>query len=350
MVELLLKAVMTSGVLVLSLFGSRYYLRSLNQLLVQSLRDRAQRRLLDVELSSVRRLPIGELISRMFNDAGVLTNFVREILRRAVGESFVVLGALTMAFYLNWKLATVLSIVGPFVALILSNWGRMVRRQSESAQAELGHLSAALSEQLSGLSTIKGFQTERYEHDRFVTQDSLYRSHMLRTELWMALMMSSVWLVTCAGLLGVVWYGTNEVFAGSTTRAALLAFCLYAVQTIEPLRRLSEVQGLLQRALAGATRVFHVIDLPRPEQSGNLTLPDRTRGELSFRQVNFQYDPDRRVLRDLSLRISACEMVGLVAASGGGKSTIANLLLRLIDPQSGNILIDGVDIRQLRLE
>ncbi|HKV53364.1 MAG TPA: ABC transporter ATP-binding protein, partial [Candidatus Binataceae bacterium] len=350
MARLLFKALITSVIFVLSLFGSRYFLRSLNQLLVQSLRDRAQRHVLAVELSSARRLAIGELISRMFNDAGMLTNFVREILRRAIGESVVVVGALAMAFYLNWRLALVMSLVGPLVAVILSSWGRMIRRQSEYAQRELGTLSSALSEQLSGLSTIKGFQTEPYESRRFGAQDSLYRAHMLRTEVWMALMMSSVWAVTCAGLIGVVWYGTSEVFAGSTTRGALLAFCLYAVQTVEPLRRLSEVHGLLQRALAAAGRVFEVIDLPCPERSGNRSLAVPVRGELNFKDLNFHYDPEHQILRNFDLAIAPHEMVALVAASGGGKSTIANLLLRLVDPPSGRILLDGIDLRELRLD
>jgi ATP-binding cassette, subfamily B, bacterial MsbA len=350
MSSLLVKAVVTSTIFVLSLLGSRYFLRSMNQLLVQNLRDRAQRRLLHVGLSSVRRLPIGEWISRMFNDAGLLSEFVREILRRAIGEGMVVIGALTMAFYLNWRLALVLSIAGPLIALILSRWGRVIRRSSANAQRELGVLSAVFSEQLSGLSTIKGFQTEAYEAQKFVAQDSLYRGQVLRTEAGMALMMSSVWVMTCAGLIGVIWFGTQEVFSRATTRGALLAFCLYAVQTVEPLRRLSEVHGLLQRGLAAASRIFHLIDLPELENSGGLSLPLPARGEVCLKRVNFWYGRDRPVLRDFDLTITAGEMVAVVAASGGGKSTIASLLLRLIDPQSGQILLDGIDLRQLRLE
>jgi ATP-binding cassette, subfamily B, bacterial MsbA len=349
MSSLLLKALVTSAIFVLGLLGSRYFLRSINQLLVQSLRDRAQRRLLEVELSSVRRLPSGEWISRMFNDAGVLSEFVREILRRAIGESVVAVGALTMAFYLNWRLALVLSVAGPLIALILSKWGRVIRRLSMKAQRELGLLSAIFSEQLSGLSTIKGFQTEGHEARRFVAQDSLYRAQMLRTEAWMALMMSSVWLLTGVGLIGVVWFGTQEVFARTTTRGALLAFCLYAVQTIEPLRRLSEVHGFLQRGLAAAARIFHLIDLPGLEYSGNLSLPVPARGALCFSRLSFRYGRERPILRDFDLTIGAGEMVALVAASGGGKSTIASLLLRLIDPQSGRILLDQTDLLQLRL-
>jgi subfamily B ATP-binding cassette protein MsbA len=349
MTTLLHRATLASAVLVISLFASRYFLRSINQLLVQSLRDRAQHRLLEVELASVRKFPIGDMISRMFNDAGMITNFVREILRRAIGESIIVIGSLAMAFYLNWRLALILSIVGPLVAIVLSLWGRLIRQQSERAQNELGTLSATLNEQLSGLSTIKGFETETHEHARFVAQDSRYRAHMLRAESWMALMMSSVWLATCVGLLGVVWYGTEEVFSHSVTRGALLAFCLYAVQTIEPLRRLSEVQGLLQRALAAAGRVFQVIDLPGVETSGRLRLSEPARGEVHFDRIDFRYNPDHEVLHNFNLKVGPRETLALVSTSGGGKSTIGNLMLRFIDPQAGKILLDGIPVCDLKL-
>jgi subfamily B ATP-binding cassette protein MsbA len=342
-------AILTSAVLVCSLFVSRYFLRSINQALVQRLRDRAQHRLFEVELHSVRRFQNGELMSRLFNDAGALSEFVREILRRGIGESLVVAGALAMVFHLNWKLASIMSVMGPLVAVLLSKWGRVIRLRSEEAQRELGHLSAVLSEQLEGLTTVKGYQTEEHEHGRFVAQDSIYREHVLRGELSMALMTSSVWLITCVALMAVIWSGTNQVFSGRATRAELLAFCLYAIQIIDPLRRLSEVHGMLQRALAAAARVFQTIDLPSTEQSGSAPLRPPIRGGLRLENVRFEYRPGQGVLRGLDLAISSSETVALVAMSGGGKSTLANLLIRFADPQGGRILIDGMDLREVRL-
>lgn len=349
MAHLIDLAIVTSAVLVCSLFVSRYFLRSINQALVQRLRDRAQRRLFEVELHSVRRFQNGELMSRLFNDAGALSEFVREIMRRGIGESLVVAGALAMVFHLNWKLASIMSVMGPLVAVLLSKWGRVIRRRSEEAQRELGHLSAVLSEQLAGLTTIKGYQTEEHEHGRFVAQDSIYRESVLRGELSMALMTSSVWLITCVALMAVIWYGTNQVFSGRATRAELLAFCLYAIQIIDPLRRLSEVHGMLQRALAAAARVFQTMDLPSTEQSGSQPLQPPIRGSLRFEGVRFEYRPGQGVLRGFDLTIAPSETVAIVAMSGGGKSTIANLLIRFADPQCGRILIDGMDLRDVRL-
>jgi ATP-binding cassette, subfamily B, bacterial MsbA len=336
-------------VLVTGLFTSRYLLQSLNQHLLQDLRDRAQAHLLEIELSTVRRFQVGELMSRLFNDAGSLSQFVREILRRGIGETIVLIGALVILFRLDWRLATIIAVAGPIVGLVLAYCGGYIRRRSHRAQEEVGRLSASLTEQLSGLTTIKTFQTEAVERERFAANDSDYRHHVMRSELWMASMTTGVWAITTVALLGVVIYGTNQIAIGRQTPGALLAFCLYAVQTVEPLRRLSEVHGLMQRAVAAAVRVFEIIDLPAIESEGVLALPVPPAGALRFDRVGFRYNSDRPVLDGFELKINARETVGVVAASGGGKSTLASLMVRFADPVSGRILLDGTDIRELRL-
>jgi ATP-binding cassette, subfamily B, bacterial MsbA len=347
--ELVHRAIEIAVVLVTGLFTSRYLLQSLNQYLVQDLRDRAQAHLLEVELSTARRFQVGELMSRLFNDAGSLSQFVREILRRGIGETIVLVGALVILFRLDWRLATIMAVAGPLVGIVLAYCGGYIRRRSHRAQEEVGRLSASLTEQLSGLTTIKGFQTETIERERFAANDSDYRHHVMRSELWMASMTTGVWAITTVALLGVVVYGTNQIAIGRQTPGALLAFCLYAVQTVEPLRRLSEVHGLMQRALAAAVRVFEIIDLPSIESEGVLALPAPPAGALNFARVSFGYDRDRSVLDDIELKIAPRETVGVVAASGGGKSTLASLIVRFADPVSGRILLDGIDLRELRL-
>ena len=349
MSHLVRQASFAAIVLVGALFSSRYVLQSLDQHLVQELRDRAQKRLLEVELASVRRFQIGELMSRMFNDALSMSQFVREILRRWIGESVVLVGALAMLFRLDWQLAIMMAVAGPIVGGVLSYFGGYIRRRSAAAQREIGELSATFTEQLAGLSTIKGFQTETAERQRFVEKDTSYRRHVMRSQLWLAAMTTGVWAITAAALLIAAWYGTSKIASGRSTPGALLAFCLYAVQTVEPLRRLSEVHGLLQRALASAVRVFEVIDISAPETEGAHVLPQPVRGDLEFREACFSYVADRPILRDFELTVHARETIAIVAASGGGKSTLASLLARFADLAGGRILLDGIDLRSLRL-
>ncbi len=156
-------------------------------------------------------------MSRMFNDAGALSEFVREILRRGVGETLIVVGATAMLFRLNWRLALVTGVAVPLVALPLARLGKLVRQWGAAAQRAVGTLGATLNEQLHGLTTIKGFQTERQENQRFVAQDATYRRQVMRGEFWSSALISSVWLVAAAGLLAVVWYGSSLVAAGRAT-------------------------------------------------------------------------------------------------------------------------------------
>ncbi len=348
MAKLFVRATLTAAAMVLGIFASRYSLRSVDQRLVQSLRDRAQQSLLETDLTMARRFQTGDLMSRLFNDAGALSEFAREILRRGVGETLVVVGAIAMLFRLNWHLALITGVVVPLVALPLARLGKLVRRWGAAAQQAVGELGATVNEQLHGLSTIKGFQAEPQESARFAAKNLTHRQQVMHSEFWSAALISSVWLIAAGGLLGVVWYGSNLVASGRATTGGLLAFCLYAVQTVEPLRRLSEVHSMSQRAIVCATRVYEIIDLPPSARDGTMKLPSPVRGEVRFDRVNLSFG-SKPVLRDFSLTIGEHQTVALVGASGAGKSTVANLMLRFLDPDAGRITLDGHDMTQLRI-
>lgn len=346
---ILTRGTLVTAGMVAAVFLSRYVLNSINQRMVEQLRNAVHARLLAAGVGTVRRLPNGEWLSRVFNDAGALSGFVRDILKRLVGEGVVLVGALVMMFYLQWRLALIGCVLVPLVGILLSRIGDVIRSRGAASQQRVGELNATLSEQLRGLTTIKGFQTETREHARFARQNARYRREVMRSEWWTAMLMTTVWLVTGIGLLAIIWYGTRQVFSGTSTPGQLLAFVIYAVQTVEPLRRLSEVQAMLQRAIAAAARVYEVIDTPNAEPEGAVRLPEGARGELRFDELSFRYRTDEPVIDNLALCIEPCETVALVAASGGGKSTLASLLVRFIVPQRGGIYLDGIDIRTLRL-
>jgi ABC-type multidrug transport system fused ATPase/permease subunit len=335
--------------LMIGLFSSRYLLKSFEQRFVQNIRDRAQHRLLQIELSAARRFRVGELVSRLSNDTGVLGQFMHEILQKCVGESIVLIGDLVLLFRLDWRLAPILALAGPLVGVVLSYFGRFARRRSAQARRELGLLSALATEQLRGITTIKGFQSEALERDRFAAKSLQYREQVLGSEFWLALMETAALVVASAALLAVAWFGTAQVVSGRKTIGSLILFCLCGVQAMESLRRMSEVQGLLQHALAAAARVFEIIDLPGLEQKGTMPLPNEVLGAIRFEGVRFAYPNGADVLCDLNLSIAPRQTIAIVAASGGGKSTIANLLMRFIEPTAGRILFDGVELAHAKL-
>ncbi|HET7451635.1 MAG TPA: ABC transporter ATP-binding protein [Thermoanaerobaculia bacterium] len=348
--SLLGEAVVLTVGMFAALFASRALLASAGQRLVESLRRQAAARLLRLELSAARRLPAGEWLSRVFNDAGALAGFAEVAVKRLLGDGLVAIGAIAAMFWLDFRLALAVSAVVPLAAALLGGMGRSIRRRAALAQRGIGASTALLSEQIQGLSTIKGFGAEAREEERFAETNAASRRQMVAAEAWSSLLVASVFLATGLGLLAAIAFGTRQILAGRVTQGALLAFCLYAVQAIEPMRRLSDVHALLQRALAAAERVFEAIDLGPAESGSGRPLEEPVRGALAFEHVSFRYAGREPVLEDLSFRLAPGEAAALVSASGEGKTTVARLLQRLESPASGRIVIDGVDAGALRLD
>ena len=346
---IVLAAVLTTGVMVAAIFTSRYLIVDVNQRVIQGIRDRVQQKLMEMGVAGVRQFKSGDLFSRIFSDVGNLSLLVRDIFERVIGESLVAIGAIGLMLYLDWRLAFLICAVVPPAAFVLNSLTSIIRRWAAKAQRKLGGLSAIFSEQVHGITTIKGFQSEMFERDRFSHLNKTYRRQFMHSELWNAVLTSTIWLVTGLGLLGMLWYGSRQVLAGEITPGALITFCLCAGQMIEPVRRLSDVNAGLQRSLAAADRVFEIIDSGLFEPDGNLAVHHPITGHLSLDHLCFHYPHGEEVLKDLTLSVTALETVALVAPSGGGKSTLARLSIRFWDPLGGRIFLDGVDIRSLRL-
>ncbi|MEA2625845.1 MAG: ATP-binding cassette, subfamily bacterial MsbA, partial [Candidatus Binatota bacterium] len=339
-----------SVAMVAGLLFSRFLLADLNLRMVERLRQAMQQRLLAAEVRHVRGIAAGELASRAFTDAGRLVGFVQNVLKRAIGEGFLLAGAVAMMLFLDWGLALLVLTVAPLVLLLMAALGRVIRRLGTQAQEEIGRLTGLFVEEMRGITAIKAVRAEEFEERRFAAGNADLRDRLLGAEWWAAVLFAAVWLVTSLALLAIIARGSHQVMAGSLTAGGLLAFCLYALQTIEPARRLSELHGLLQGSLASAERVYEVIDLAPAERDGVRVLPAPVRGEIELAGVTFGYRPERPVLERASFRIAPREMVAIVSASGGGKSTLAGLLIRFEEAASGTIAVDGVDVRELRLD
>lgn len=338
------------ALLLVAVFLARYLLAVFEKRLIQELRDEASAALLAAEVGAVQATAAGEWLSRLFNDPSALSGFVEDLLRRLLGGMAVTCGALVMMFVLDPRLTLAVAIAVPIAAILFALLGRRIRRWSRLAQEELGDATAIAGEQLQGLSTIKAGQTEPAEAGRLRAAGARYVARALAAEWWATTLVTAVWLATALGLLAAIWYGSRLVVAGARSPGDLLVFALYAAQAIEPLRRLSDVQGRWQRTLAAAARLFAVIDLPAERRrGGSRSLPQPVRGELEVERIRFAYDGGAPVLDGLSFRLAAGETAALVAASGGGKSTLAKLLLGFEAPRSGGLRIDGVDLAELDL-
>ncbi len=329
--------------------SSRYLVSDANQLLLMRLRERALARLFALEYPIARARPTGDVVARLLHDVNSLGGFLDTVVRRLVREATVGVGALVMLFVLNWRLALVTATLVPITIALLTRIGGLIRRWRALAHNEVGSLGALLNEQLHGLSTVKGFQTEAFELQRFVALNQAVRRRIMRAEAWAVSLLAVVFLITGVGLLATIWYGTRQLTAGVTSQAELLAFCLYAAQTAEPLRRLSEIHGFLQSSLAAAARVYEIIDLPGEETADGIVPAGPIAGSVGFDHVGFAYREPQRVLDGFDLTIAAGEQVAIVGATGCGKTTLARLLVQFYRPQQGRVVLDGIDLADIRV-
>jgi len=333
-----------------SVLLSEYLISDLSHRFLQRLRNAAQERLLAIGVAGVRSFHTGDLQSRVFGDIGALSRFVRDILQRLAGESLVGAGALFMMFYLDWPLALMTCVVVPAAALVLNRLTSVIRRWAATSRKGVAALTALFSEQMHGITTIKGYCTEERERLRFTRQNEAYRTQCMRFEFWSSFLVSVIWLVTGLGLLGIIAYGSHQVIQGRFTAGVLLAFCLYAGQTVEPLRKLSSIHAALQQSLAAAERVFEIIDTEPREKDGAARVPPSAVRKLEMHNVRFRYGKEKRVLEGVGFSLKSGEASALVGGSGAGKSTLAKLAVRFLAPEKGRILLNGIDVAALPLK
>lgn len=348
LLTLAVKFTATIVVAALALFGSRYQISVVNRRLVARLRNRAVERLLSLELSTVRQFSRGDIVARLLTDAEALSKVLSVVFRRVVRDVVIYVGASVMMFVLNWQLTLAAALMLPVLAWLIIRIGQRIRRWQARGQADVGQLGATLSEQLHGFTTIKGYRAEAFEQQRFAVRNAETQRQLTRSDAWFAALMASILLVTGVQILAVLSYATLLRGQGDGY-GALLAFCLYGVQLVPPLRGFGETQGLFQQMLASADRVFELIDQPVPDPHVGRPLTRPVRGRVAFDRVEFAYDAQAPVLVDFSLVLEPGERVGLVGATGSGKSTVARLLLRHLHPSAGTITLDDQDVATVPL-
>jgi ABC-type multidrug transport system fused ATPase/permease subunit len=345
---LVLRAIGAALVGMISLFVSRYALAAATQRLLEDLRNDATRALLRAPVPVVGKTTSGEWLSRLFNDLNALSTFLSIVVRRLTTETILLCGATILMFVLSWRLALATLAIVPAAGFAFVWMGRRIRRWGSVAQESVASLTSTINEGLRGFTTVKGFEAELLIQHRVEREAQEHRQRVLRGELWSAALISLVFLITGAAFLGILLYATARLPFTPAQQATFLAFCLYAGQTVEPARRLAEVHGLLQQSLAAAVRVFEVIDLA-PERD----VTETQRGSIAsvrFERVTFGYSPDSPVLNDVSLAIGDGEIVGIVGASGCGKTTLGKLLMRFEVADQGQISLGGVPLRELSLQ
>lgn len=332
-------------------YGQSYLVSFVGQRVIIDIRDVLFQKFQRLPLSYFDRHKTGEIMSYIANDVAALQNALVDRLIELVTESAIFVGSLVMMFLLDWKLSLLTLITVPLVGEAMHIFGRRLKASGTVIQERLADITATMQETISAVRVVKSFGREDFEIERFHKQNELnFRAEMKNNQL-MSLLTPTVEFLAALGVTVIVWFGGYEVIQGVLSAGSLVAFLTYAVNLANPVKRISRVYGTIQKAMAGADRVFAIMDLPetianRPDAKA---LPP-VKGEVVFDNVTFAYKEGCEALRDISFSARPGQMIAFVGPSGAGKSTIANLIPRFYEVKAGAIRIDGHDVREVTLE
>jgi len=295
---------------------------------------------------------VGQLMSNVVNDTDLFEQLISHAIPDVVVNVVTLVGVTAVLLGLNWKLTLLSTIPIPLVILSLRVYAKYVRPAFRNRQKELGNLNALLNDNLSGIREIKAFTRETEEAERVYRGIDNYRYSLLRALRLMAIFQPFVEFTSSIGTLIVIYFGGRLALQGTLPVADLVAFFLYLESFYAPVRNLSGAWEAVQSSLAGADRVAGLLAEPKEPQTvhGAVQAKGPVRGELVFKNVNFEYTSGVSILEDISLEIPAKSVVALVGPTGVGKTTLVSLIPRFYDVTGGAITLDGRDLRQITLD
>ena len=290
------------------------------------------------------------IMSKIAYDVAGVTSAATSVLTVLVRDSLAVIGLLAWLMYVNWKLTLVALAVGPLVSIVVKLLSKRLRAMSRGAQEAMGSLSHVLQETIECHKVVKVFGGQEYEAARFEKANQMLRGYNMRQTVPAALTVPVTQILAAMALAIIIYIGLQESIAQRATIGEFVSFVTAMLMLLAPLKHLTELSAPLQRGLAAAESVFGLIDEPAEEDTGRIALK-RAQGLVVFEKVDFTYatrnDP---ALTQIDLVIAPGETVALVGGSGGGKTTLANLLPRFYAPSRGRITLDGHDLQALTLD
>jgi ATP-binding cassette subfamily B protein len=321
------------------------------QWIMYDLRMAIYRHLQRLDLRYYDRNPVGRLMTRVTSDVDVLNDLFTSGVVTIFGDVFTLVGIMGVMLWMNWRLALVAFSVLPLIFFVTQWFRRNVRDSYRTVRGLIARINAFLQENITGMSTVQLFRRERTNFARFDTIDREHRDANIDSIFYYAVFYPAIEVVSTLAASLIIWYGGGSVLQRTLTLGALVAFLQYSQRFFRPISDMSEKFNVLQSAMASSERIFKLLDEPvtieSPAQPARRPAP--AQGHIRFEDVWFAYNDDDFVLKGVSFDVRPGERVGIVGATGSGKTTLINLLLRFYDVRRGRITIDGVDIRELDL-
>jgi subfamily B ATP-binding cassette protein MsbA len=331
-------------------FGQNYFSDYVGLRIINDVRNALNRHMQSLSLAFFHRHPTGTLISRVNSDVVLLRHGLTDALASFMRDATSVVALTIVAFLKDWVLASIAFIVFPASVLPVMRLSKKIKRFTKRGQISSATLTALLQESIQGNRIVKAFGMEEYENHRFFTESWRVFKQSLRATRIKSIVTPSMELLASFAIAGVVWYGGLSVVGGGRTQGEFMAFMTAMFLMYQPFKNLARTYSFVHQGLAGAERVFEVLDeTPDVKEKPGAREAAPFSDALEFRGVSFGYG-DKLVLKNINLRIGVGEMVAIVGMSGVGKSTLADLIPRFYDVGAGQITLDGVDVRDLTLK
>jgi subfamily B ATP-binding cassette protein MsbA len=330
-------------------YGSYYLVNLIGQDILRQLRNRLYNHIQDLSLAFFQRQKTGDLMSRITSDVGVISSMFSSAITGAIKDFFTVIGLLVVTFYMIPKLAAYTFVILPLAAYPIFHFGRKVRHTRLGAQKAIADLNAFLHETLTGIKIVKAFNMQEYEKKRFAAKSrQIFRKEMKESKV-RAMSSPFMEFLGGIGIAFVIWYGGKHVIAGTYTFGAFMAFLTAVGLMYQPLKKISKTNNSIQRGLAAIERIYEILEQKSDiiEAASPVNIQPGSHC-ISFQNVSFKYDTTM-VLQNINLEVKSGEIIALVGMSGGGKTSLVNLIPRFYDVAEGAILIDDVDIRSTSL-
>lgn len=333
----------------LSTFTTTYLMSAISGRLISTLRQQMFTRLLDVPLDFYRDNSTGKIINAMMLEVNQVLDLIRSVMIVVIRDSLTVIGLLGYLFWLNWKLTLVIIILGPVIAFVVRITAKRLKRLIIQSQTLNAELTQTIEETTRAQHVIKIFGGQQYEARRFEQRSERLRGFMLRMASTSATTEPVTQFINSLSVSVIIMIALSQAGDGNMTVGGFASFITAMLMTLTPLKHLAAVNGPLQRGLAAGSTVFGIIDADAERETG-VVLHERASGKLDFEHVGFRYPNQKQAaLSDISLSIAPGETIALVGMSGGGKTTLVNLVPEFFAPTEGRILLDGQPISDIAL-
>jgi len=346
-------ALLLCGVLILEVLLRYVFIFSANwlgQVVIRDLRVSVFKHITGMKLSYFDTTPIGTSTTRTINDIETINTVFSQGVLTIIADILTLFAVLAIMLFTSWKLTLVCLTVLPFLIIASYIFKEKVKESFQKVRTQISKMNAFLQERITGMRIVQIFNAEGLELKKFNRINRDYTKANLDAILYYAVFFPVVEIIAAASLGLMVWYGARGVISEDITLGALVAFPIFLDMLFRPIRMLADKFNTLQMGMVAAERVFNVLDSDKKIENNGTKKVEKLKGKVEFKDVSFAYVAKNDVLKSINFEINEGETLALVGSTGSGKTTIINILNRFYDIRKGNILIDGVDIRDYELE